>query len=142
MENAGLAVLRISYDALCAPYDFEADKMIIKPHAVLPDSAAPPEVMRKGMTTWGGLVPSSQVTKMPKVNCSFLADGWRVVLWNGTIVQCCHDINGDWPMGVVGDGIQLRMPGIPLCDSCHGYVMRTALVAGNYGTGESDVQVR
>lgn len=40
--------------------------------------------------------------------CSFLRNDWRVVLWDGTLAKCCHDIEG-----TNSDA---------LCETCNGYV--------------------
>ena len=137
LEDAGLALLRISVDAVGAEYCYETrGDMVLKAHAVLPDSSAPEEVYRKGLDDQGGLIAGAP--HRPKCRCSFLYDSWRVVLWDGTVVTCCLDYDAENPLGTVWDE-EWKEPGISLCETCSGYVMQTALVAGNYETGVSDV---
>lgn len=143
LEDAGLAVLRVSVDALQAEYRYQTKgQMVLKAHAVLSDSLAPTDVYRKGLDDPAGLLAWNGAVSRPKVPCSFLRDGWRVVTWDGSVIPCCLDVNAEYALGNVWDepeALAIRSPWMPLCESCPGYSMNSAIVSGNYGTGESDV---
>jgi len=50
--------------------------------------------------------------------CSFVSQPWVVVLWDGTIATCCHDVNG--------------IRSYDLCKTCSGYIFDSPRDWGHY----------
>jgi hypothetical protein len=66
-----------------------------------------------GQVEWHGL-------PAPKSVCQYIAQGWATVLQDGSIVNCCMDAHGLYPIGNVMDAVKpTRIDAIPLCTNCH-----------------------
>lgn len=100
--------------------------------------AAPlePGHVRKEAHDWGGQWWQAD---MQAVRCSFLAEPWYAVQWDGTVVRCCNDFNGNYPLGhVTKDLPESAAAPIPICKGCAGYRFRDPLVTGDYDGAASE----
>ncbi len=50
--------------------------------------------------------------------CCFLNNNWVSVLWNGTIVSCCMDMEGEAKLGHVANGYHMRNIPWRACPTC------------------------
>ena len=104
--DAGLGWMRLHTDphgiriaGLDPPDGFELTE-----HAIEADNGA----KKKERVTFAGQVDGPAPVKRRR--CSFIHDEWRVVLWNGDVALCCHDIEGGADES--------------LCEGCEGYVFK------------------
>jgi len=91
-------------------------------------------VKQKDLDDWGGRHGSAP---REHIECSHLSDGWTVVQWNGDIVRCCIDFNGEAVLGNVHSYQEEDFRGrtVDWCEGCAGYFFKSAMVSGDY-TGE------
>jgi len=115
LADAGLSWLRLHTD----PFAVRARDFVAPPglelseHRLLVKSDAP----KKELQSFAGHLDVTASGPGPQ-GCSYLADGWKVVLWDGSMAQCCNDVEG------VND--------TSLCAGCTGYVFTSPLVWGAY----------
>ena len=56
----------------------------------------------------------------PRTVCKYIQDGWGTILVDGSIVNCCMDAHGLYPIGHVNNKPeQINIEPIPLCEKCH-----------------------
>jgi hypothetical protein len=81
--------------------------------------------------TWGGRLRKEN---RPKVKCNFITDNWVGVYWNGDIVRCCIDWNGEEKLGNVHTYKNEDWTGkeISFCKKCAGFTFHSAFVKGDY----------
>lgn len=109
----GLAWLRLHTD----PFGVRLKDFVVPAglefteHRLLVKSDAP----KKEMVSFSGHL---DITQPSQRNCSYLADSWRVVLWDGSLGLCCHDIEGT--------------RSTDLCKACAGYVFKSPRDWGDY----------
>ena len=114
LGRVGLAWLRIHTD----PFGVRLAQfktplgMAMTEHRLMVKNDAP----KKDLVSFSGYL--DMPTKVRRA-CSFLTDGWRVVLSNGTFALCCHDMEGTNAKEV-------------LCSECEGYVFRSPSDWGHY----------
>lgn len=82
---------------------------IIKTHSI--------EEGTKPFANFAGAVAGESIAKG---ECYFKKYGYVVVLWDGRVVPCCCDYNGQHIIGTVWDGIEMRK-NYSLCEKCEGY---------------------
>lgn len=72
------------------------------------------EIFKVKMHSW------AQNGKGDYRRCSFLADDWACVLWDGTIVSCCFDMEGECILGHVNNPRPYRIKNHPwrACKTC------------------------
>ncbi len=83
-------------------------------HGILVDNGSE----KKDLVSFSGTVATDVPEQGGYETCSFVHDQWCVVLWDGTIATCCHDIEGVRSYG--------------LCRQCNGYVFASPRVWGDY----------
>jgi hypothetical protein len=81
-------------------------------HRLLVKSDAP----KKEMVSFSGHLDLKEVGGAAR--CSYLKDNWVVVLWNGDLALCCHDVEGTCSTD--------------LCTNCNGYVFKSPRDHLNY----------
>lgn len=112
---SGLRWLRLH----CDPFGVRRSSFVVPDalefteHRLLANIDAP----KKDMVSFSGHLDLSKKHE-GRTRCSFLKDEWRVVLWNGDLALCCHDIEGT------------NSP--RLCDECDGYVFKGPRDWGHY----------
>lgn len=71
----------------------------------------------KTLDNWAGAIDGeSQLDKSNE--CYFTTENYVVVLWDGTVVPCCMDYNGDYALGNVDDLTSLDSKACKLCKGC------------------------
>jgi len=106
LHAAGLKWLRLHCDphgVRLSRYDVP-EGLEFTEHRMLADIDAP----QKDMVSFSGHL--DMAPDRDHRRCSFLRDSWRVVLWNGDVALCCHDIEGTSDAS--------------LCSACNGYVFK------------------
>jgi len=109
----GLAWLRLHTD----PFGVRLKDFVVPEglefteHRLLVKSDAP----KKELVSFSGHLDIPQPAQRA---CSYLVDSWRVVLWDGSLALCCHDIEGSMSTD--------------LCKACSGYVFKSPRDWGDY----------
>ena len=106
LARAGLAWLRLHTDPCrvrIAAFRPPAG-LVFTEHTITAANDAPV----KPMVGFSGHIPLEK--RKDHSRCSFLRDDWCVVLWDGSIAMCCHDIEG--------------ICDLALCKECEGYVFK------------------
>ncbi len=118
LTACGLAWLRLHTDPFnVRARDFTAPRGLeLSEHRLLVKSDAP----KKELQSFAGHLDVT-ASGPGAAGCSYLADGWRVVLWDGQLALCCNDVEGD--------GLDA---GRNLCAGCTGYVFTGPLEWGAY----------
>ncbi len=115
LAGAGLAWLRLHTD----PFGVRLSKFSIPvglemtEHRILVMSDAP----KKEIVSFSGYLDLPRRKDGPP-RCSYLQDKWVVVLWDGSIALCCHDVEGTRSQD--------------LCKNCDGYIFRDPRTIGHY----------
>ena len=116
LRECGLSWLRLHTDPFGVRLsDFSVPAGLeFTEHRLLSGSDAPV----KEMVSFSGFLGIPQPAQR---ECSYIVDGWRVVLWNGDLGLCCHDVEGS--------------RSISLCRGCSGYVFGSPRDWGSYDGG-------
>ena len=63
-----------------------------------------------------------QESFLEKKDCVWLKEDWKVMLWDGRLVTCCHDYNGEAVVGQIEAEGSIK-PNIPFkkCKNCAGF---------------------
>lgn len=116
LAAAGLTWLRLHTDPFGVRLrDFKVPEGLeMTEHRLLVKNDAP----KKEMVSFSGYLdlPGKRISQR---GCSYLKDGWRVVLWDGSFALCCHDVEGTNDQST-------------LCTNCDGYVFKSPRDWGNY----------
>jgi MoaA/NifB/PqqE/SkfB family radical SAM enzyme len=71
----------------------------------------------KSFDNWGGQV-EGESTLTPGKECYFLEHNYVVVLWDGTVVTCCLDYDGQFVLGHINDMGHITNKSCSLCKTC------------------------
>lgn len=73
----------------------------------------------KTLDNWAGQVDGMESKMLPAQECYFTDHNYVVVLWDGTVAQCCLDYDGRFPLGTIStiNKMQVNNPS-PLCKNC------------------------
>lgn len=113
-------LMRIAYDFF-QPIEFIKKVLtfnhstIIKLHAVTPGLLPKTKPLNNwaGQMNWGSEIHGK--------DCYFLKYKYHAVLQDGTVVRCCQDYDGKYPLGHVYDTNSIQESStIPLCETCSG----------------------
>jgi len=114
LAHAGLKWLRMHTDPFGVRLSqfIVPDQLEMTEHRIEADNDAP----AKEKVSFSGYVKDMPAKKQRR--CSYLEDDWVVVLWDGRLALCCHDIEGT--------------QSTKLCTDCEGYVFQTPRDWGEY----------